>query len=61
VTVSEFCKDVYYWENETDEAIVWWREYDDTLSRRDTMPECDKQTDGRIESLYKHRASADAR
>ena len=46
-----FLKRVYW-------ATVWWRNRDDTLSRFDTIPECDGQTDRQTEFLYQHSASA---
>jgi len=38
-----------------------WRKYNDALSRFDTVPQCDRRTDGqtdeRTEFLYQYRAS----
>jgi len=39
-------------------AIVWWRKHDNIFSRFDTVPACDRQTDGHTSSLYLLRASA---
>jgi len=42
-------------------ATVWWKNYDDTLSRFHTIPACYEQTDGRTdgqtELLYQYCAS----
>jgi len=55
--------------NWNDWAAVWWKNYDDMLSRFHTIPACygrtDRQTDGRTdgqtELLYQYRASAAVR
>ena len=41
-----------------DWATAWWRNRDDTLSRFDTIPECDGQTHRHTEFLYQYSASA---
>jgi len=45
VTPSKFRKGVWYSLHWNDWAIMWWRSCDDTLSRFDTIPERDGQTD----------------
>ena len=40
---------------------MWWRNYDDMLSRFDRIPERDGQTDGQTELLYQYRVSVCSR
>ena len=58
MTPSEFREDVWCPYNWNDWATVWWKNYDDTLSRFHTIPACHGQTDGQTELLYQYRASA---
>jgi len=65
VTTSEFRKQIF----STDKtmATMWLRKYDDMLSRLDTVPQRDRQTDGRKDgqncyiSIVCQHCCADAR
>ena len=56
VTPSEFREDLGIHKTRmkiNEWAIVWWRNHDNTFSRFDTVPACDRQTDGRTNRRQK--------
>ena len=65
VTPSEFLEDVCCWWKQSDWATVWWKNYDDMLSRFHLVLESngrtdrrtDRWTDGQTDLLYQYRAS----
>ena len=49
MTPSEFREDVWCWWKQNDWATVWWKNFDDMLSRFDLIPERYGRTDGRTD------------
>ena len=45
----EISRRTWYTQNQNEWAIAWWRNHDNTFSRFDTVPACDRRTDGRTD------------